>query len=365
MARKPYPEDDNVPAGEASAPAFGGSRGRGRSSPAAEFDDSLDAHRLDLEPEAESPFLRAQKRVPVRRGPLPRKAANQLKLALLALAGVAVLAGIGSAAWGYARRSWRFRLDSSDQIQITGNKHVARASVLAVFGGDISRNLFLIPLEERKRQLEQVPWIESAAVMRLLPNRIRVDVRERTPIAFVQMGRRIALIDGSGVVMELPAGARQSYSFPVIVGMSGADPLSTRAARMQTYQRVMGELDSGGANYSRSVSEIDLGDPEDVKITVTDPHGDVLVHLGNSDFLARYKIYVAHVQEWRQQFAHLDSVDLRYDRQVIVNPDAGPPAASAVRAPAVAQKPAAAAKPARVAPKARHGKTPAAVRHRR
>jgi len=30
---------------------------------------------------------------------------------------------------------------------------------------------------------------------------------------------------------------------------------------------------------------------------------------------------VSHVREWRQQFDKLESVDLRYDRQIIVNPD--------------------------------------------
>jgi cell division protein FtsQ len=32
-------------------------------------------------------------------------------------------------------------------------------------------------------------------------------------------------------------------------------------------------------------------------------------------------VYVSHVREWRQQFDKLESVDLRYDRQIIVNPD--------------------------------------------
>jgi cell division protein FtsQ len=47
----------------------------------------------------------------------------------------------------------------------------------------------------------------------------------------------------------------------------------------------------------------------------------VLVHLGSSNYLERYKVYVSHVREWRQQFDKLESVDLRYDRQIIVNPD--------------------------------------------
>ena len=52
------------------------------------FDESpLDARMLDLDDEAESPFLRGQKRVPVRRGALPRKAASRLKIALILIAG--------------------------------------------------------------------------------------------------------------------------------------------------------------------------------------------------------------------------------------------------------------------------------------
>ncbi len=47
----------------------------------------------------------------------------------------------------------------------------------------------------------------------------------------------------------------------------------------------------------------------------------MVVHLGKEDFLPRYKLYVAHIAEWRQQFQNVQSVDLRYEGQVIVNPD--------------------------------------------
>ena len=90
---------------------------------------------------------------------------------------------------------------------------------------------------------------------------------------------------------------------------------------MRIYAQLVRDLDSGGSNYSHGLSEVDLSDPEDVKITVADPNGEVLVHLGSSDYLVRFKVYVAHIQEWRQQFQKVRSVDLRYDRQVIVNPD--------------------------------------------
>jgi len=314
MARNngPLIPDDELARDPASAPSGNGG-------------EDLDPRLMDLDAEQEPAFLRAQKRVPVRRGPLPRKAANRLKIALVVVAIGAMAGGLALTLYRYGAHSWRFRLESSDQLEIAGIHNVTRAQVMEVMGGDIGRNLFFVPLADRKKQLETIPWVESAAVMRLLPSRLRIEIKERTPVAFAQIGAKIALIDAHGVLMDLPAGAKQ-YSFPVIVGMGDAEPLSTRAARMKIYTQLMRELDSGGARYSQDLSEVDLSDPDDVKVTAADPNGEVLVHLGPSEFLQRYQVYVAHVQEWRQQFQKVRSVDLRYDRQVIVNPDETKPA---------------------------------------
>jgi cell division protein FtsQ len=282
-----------------------------------------DARLLDLDVEDESPFLRGQKRVSVRRGSLPKKTASRLTWGAMALT-LVVLCGMAVAAlYHYGERSWRFRVDSSDDIEISGLDNVTRSQVVEVMGGDIGRNIFFIPLAERKKQLEQIPWVESASVMRFVPNRLRVEIHERTPVAFARVGSKILLVDATGTLMELPAAGKKKYSFPVILGTNPGEPLSTRAARMKIYCDVMRQLDSSGAHYSQDLSEVDLSAPDDVKVLVSDPQGEVLVHLGSSDYLDRYKIYVTHVQQWRQQFVKLESVDLRYDRQIIVNPDLG------------------------------------------
>src|SRR5450631_3046557 len=136
------------------------------------FDDSpLDARVLDLDrdDDGESPFLRGQKRVPVRRGALPRKAIGRIKLLLIVLLVPGVVGLIGVTLYRYGAQSWRFRIDSSDNISLLGNQNVTRTQALEVMGGDIDRNIFFVPLAERKKQLEDIPWVESAAVMRLYP----------------------------------------------------------------------------------------------------------------------------------------------------------------------------------------------------
>jgi cell division protein FtsQ len=318
MARNDgFPPDDEL----TSPPRSRGTNAPARtvSRPTAEEDD-LDPRLLDLDDAQETPFLRAPKRVPVRRGALPRKTADRLKIATLALLCLAVVTVAGYQIYRYGATSWRFRIDSSDDIQIAGLQNVTRTQVMEIFAVDIGRNVFFVPLSEREKQIEQIPWVESATVMRLLPHQVRIQVKERTPVAFAQVGSRVQLIDASGVLMDLPRGSKK-YSFPVLIGMSDAEPLSTRSARMKIYARVLSEFDANGAHNSADVSEMDLRDPDDVKITVGDANGTVLVHLGDSNFLDRFNIYRAHIQEWRLKFSKVESVDLRYDRQVIVNPD--------------------------------------------
>jgi len=304
-----------------------------------------DSRLLDLDVEQEPPFLRVQKRVSVRRGSLPKKTVTRLTWGAVALA-IVFVCGIGVAAlYHYGERSWRFRVESSDDIDISGLQNVTRSQVMEVMGGDIGRNIFFVPLAQRKAQLEQIPWVESASVMRFIPNRLKVEIHERTPVAFARVGSRILLTDAGGTLMELPG--RKKYSFPVIVGMNSGEPPSTRSARMKIYNDVVSQLDAGGAHYSQELSEIDLSDPDDVKVTANNHAGEVLVHLGSSHYLERYKIYVTHVQEWQQQFDKLESVDLRYDRQIIVNPDLqGPMKQAPLSAEAARKAMAAGVKPA-------------------
>jgi cell division protein FtsQ len=205
-------------------------------------------------------------------------------------------------------------------IQLAGLTEVSRAEMLPVFGEDIGKNIFFVHLSERRKQLEQIPWVEHATVMRLLPDQLRVSVVERKPVAFVRDGQQIGLVDADGVLLSMaPASiARHHYSFPVVTGIDARDPLASRRARMAVYQRLIGELDSTGRHLSEQISEIDLTDPEDARVLMPEQGADILAHFGDEQFLIRYQRYKAHIAEWRQQYPKLAAVDLRYDQQVVL-----------------------------------------------
>ena len=263
---------------------------------------------------------------------------------LLASGVVAVFSAFGVSA--YALKSFlehdsRFRIAGTSNIQATGLAQVSRADLLPVFGEDVGRNIFFVPLSERRKQLEQIPWVEHATVMRLLPDQIRISVAERKPIAFVRQGSQVGLVDNNGVVLTEPPAimAQHHYSFPLVTGIDSRNPVASRRARMDVYQRMVAELDSNGQHLSDQVSEIDLSDPEDARVLMPEQGTDILAHFGEDHFLERYQRYKAHIGEWRQQYPKLAEVDLRYEQQVVLQMTGASTAASGKLAPIESNEP--------------------------
>jgi cell division protein FtsQ len=313
-----------------------------------------------LEDEADE-LLRARKRAPVRRSHwvmrLLRTNPGRALLAFILLAVVATLVFAWLGIRSFLEHDPRFRIDSSASIQTVGNSQLTRAELLSVFGGDIGRNVFFVPLAARQAALEQVPWVEHATVMRLLPDQLRVAIVERQPVAFARIGTKVELVDADGVLLHLAPGAmaERRYSFPVVTGLDPAALPAVRAGRMRLYTQFVQDLDSSGEHVSGELSEVDLSDPEDVRAVIPAQGSDILLHFGQEQFSERYRSYRAHLAEWRQQYPKLASVDLRYDREVVLkmqdgttdaaNADAQPALQSApTAAPAARPSPHAAAK---------------------
>ena len=219
----------------------------------------------------------------------------------------------------------RFSITTSSEIGVEGNEHISRTDVLGVFGSDLERNIFKIPLAERRADLERLPWVAHATVERLLPNHLRVRIAERTPIAFVRQGSHIGLVDADGVLLDMPpeSAGDPHYSFPVLTGLAPDDTPELRASRMEVYRRFMSDLDSGGQRRTQAVSEVDVTNPEDVKALVTLNNADVLVHFGDEEFLHRFESFQRHLPEWRTQYPKLASADMRYERQVVLEMERG------------------------------------------
>lgn len=241
--------------------------------------------------------------------------------ARIAVAGLA-LAAVGMAGYSgyrFAATSPVFRLGGAEAIEVVEAANVPPEAVRDRFADDLSGTIFEVPLEERRRALEEIPWVEAATVQRLLPNRVRVQLRERTPVAFLRQESALSLIDVYGVILTPPQDA--SYDFAVLSGISDSRPLEERAARVGLYLQLIADLDSGEKNYSRQLSEIDVGDPDNLRATILDAEGVVLLHFGRDRYQEKFEAYLQHRPLWQQSGETVRAVDLRYRGQIVLNPE--------------------------------------------
>jgi len=75
------------------------------------------------------------------------------------------------------------------------------------------------------------------------------------------------------------------------------------------------------------ISEVYLSDAEDLVALLVSGQQTVQVHFGQKDFLSRFRIFLALLPEIQKSSDKLNSVDLRYRNQIVVDPQTPAPAA--------------------------------------
>jgi cell division protein FtsQ len=283
-----------------------------------------ETYRPELLGEDEPRYLRRQKPLEIRRKKFSGRSWPFYRRILFY--GVVGIAGV-SAAWTAGRfllYGQPMLLIKPEQIEVNGNHIVSREAVLQQFVHDRGRSVLRVPLDSRRSALEEISWVESATVQRILPNRIRVDLTERTPIAFLRNGTELALVDAHGVILDRPRG--EDLQFPIVTGLSENMPREERGKRMQIYQEFMNDIDLVRSGSSDRVSEIDLANPKDLRAVMTgianptDPQA-LTIHFGASDFTGKYRMVVENFAQWQASNGRVHSIDLQYAKQVVLNPD--------------------------------------------
>jgi len=281
----------------------------------------------EMDAQEDSPYLRRQKSVPVRRSRISRRWRVALFVA-------AVLLPVGLAGYAiatFALTSPFFVLTSADDIMVTANNFVSREDVLGALGLPLAggpkggTNVFRMSLDARRRGVETLPWVRNASVTRVLPHGLLVHVTERTPVAYANVGGRISLVDADGMLLDKPD--KGVFDFPVIYGLENLGGLDERRARLALYTEFIRQLGREAPEAGWMISEVYLADAEDVKALLIKGQQTVQVHFGQRDFDQRFRNFLTLLPEIQKSNAKIDSVDLRYRNQVIVDAPAPKPAA--------------------------------------
>jgi cell division protein FtsQ len=215
-------------------------------------------------------------------------------------------------------RDPRFELNGSaesvepESLTVAGASHASTHAIEAVFAEDFGRSVYLIPLADRRATVRTVDWVKDATVARLWPNRLVVKITERTPVAFVTLGSgRVAFIDEDGVI--LPS-AKDRFTLPVLAGVHAGDPISDRRECVRRAMRLTKEL----GEAAQKISEIDVSDRDNLKITEPFEGRIVTLLLGDRDFALRHQNFLNHFAEIKRKLPGASTLDMRLEDRITV-----------------------------------------------
>jgi hypothetical protein len=128
----------------------------------------------------------------------------------------------------------------------------------------------------------------------------------------------VSLVDDEGTVLEKPENG--AFDFPVISGLESLSSVDERHARMALYQEFIRQLGEEAPRTGWIISEVDLTDSEELKALLIRGQQTIQVHFGRQSFLERFRSFLTLLPELEKANPKLDSVDLQYRNQIVVNP---------------------------------------------
>lgn len=249
----------------------------------------------------------------------PKRQISRVKVAVaVGVVVLAVAAGLYAfkSVEQFLIRDPRFALNgvdgSSSTLEIRGATHASERALSAAFRDDSGQSVYLLPLSDRRTTLRKVDWVKDVAVARAWPNRILVNVSERTPVAFVALApTRFGLIDEDGVILP-PAADR--FHLPVLTGVHQGDSLESRKRSVRLLMKLVAAVGDGAANFA----EVDVSDPSNLKVKQPSGGHMVTLLLGDGDYGTRYRNFANHYNEIRQKLPGAETLDLRIEDRITV-----------------------------------------------
>ncbi len=87
-----------------------------------------------------------------------------------------------------------------NEISVSGHAHTTDREIFTAVGA-AGASLLSLDVRAARRRIEALSWVEQATVSRILPDKLKIEVRERRASAVWSDGETTALVDASGRVL--------------------------------------------------------------------------------------------------------------------------------------------------------------------
>jgi cell division protein FtsQ len=211
----------------------------------------------------------------------------------------------------YMRTSSRFEIT---RVGVRGNSRLVPESLVAYLNIQPHTNIFQIQPDAIQKRLETLQWVKTVKVFRNFPDKISIDLTERTPFALLKLDQ-LHLVDKDGVILGALASG-SPITLPIINGtftenldIDGENP------KLQQALHAIHELMNTSLPLFQNIRKIQIRSLENATFTSYDPsYPEIRVSLVdyNQNLQRLQRIYTMLHPET------LAYIDLRFDRRIIV-----------------------------------------------
>jgi cell division protein FtsQ len=258
-----------------------------------------------------------------------RKGALSIRRLWPAVRVVVILALVIAAGWSLTRMVLHAPALQVGHITVRGNERLSTGEVLSLVDELRGQNILTVRIGEWRQRVLTSPWVEDAAIRRVLPSTLEISVKERRPMGVGRLGTALYLVDPHGVIVDEYGPNYADIDLPIIDGLSAPPPRASGVIdgdRAAFAARVLGAL-AARPELVKRVSQLDVSDVHNAVVILD---GDTaLLRLGESAFAERLQQYVDLAPALRERVATIDYVDLRFDERLYVRPVGRPSGAPA------------------------------------
>ncbi|MGE0638703.1 MAG: cell division protein FtsQ/DivIB [Thermoanaerobaculia bacterium] len=198
-------------------------------------------------------------------------------------------------------------------VEFGPHPHVSDAWVNEALAPLVGKNLFRLELPDVRARIAEHPWVDRVTVEKRLPNRIVLDVVERSPAALFHDGATLSYLDGKGRVI---APYDPEHGPGDLLLISKASRFETDPAEAFALSH---ELEvAGPPELFQSLSEIELLGGGDFRIHTSLWPFPLLVRAGT--LAARLESVRTLLPELERRYGGVAFIDLRFDRRIVFQP---------------------------------------------
>jgi cell division septal protein FtsQ len=256
-----------------------------------------------------------------RRGTPPRRRRKSRIVRLLkplAVAAAVVATPAALVAWVLTAPFFQLKTVEVRQVKGAPSGRVPAAWVRQALAPLTGRNLVQASLAEATARVQANPWIASVEMAKELPDRLRVRIAERRPVALMLAGAGLVYADSDGRAIapvatpEELAAARKSGLLVV------SFPREPHPDGIGSALHVAAELGRVEPNWAAKLAQIEVLGEEDFRLRTDAVPFPILVRGG--EVAPKIEKLIKLLPELNLRYPRIEAVDLRFSRRIVVQP---------------------------------------------